>query len=337
MPYKLIPPGKRKGNRFYLIRGTVAGQRFEIATGTSDEKEAERAAPGLVAAVLDVGAQRNIDPQTLTFTQAATLYKEFRQPSKNDQRYIDRIVAQIDHKGTRLAATIRQADLVTAANTLHPGESNQTRNRQVIAPAAAILHYAAKNEWIGYRKFERFREPKPKTRSVGDEVPRVLLGNTKGKQRLLILWLFRQGSRITDTVRVEWPQINLEAATVEMLVSKKRGGAEWRTFSLDDDLVAALANEDKAQPLWPWVTRAGVYKWLIPLVRRLGITFTPHMARHTRGRYLNATGAGLRTIMQALGQDDPKSAIRYTDADIEVVRAAQRKAIGAGERRGKKK
>jgi integrase len=48
----------------------------------------------------------------------------------------------------------------------------------------------------------------------------------------------------------------------------------------------------------------------------------PHMARHSLGTWLNASGAGLKTIMAALGHKDAKSSIRYQAADIEVVRAA---------------
>jgi len=49
------------------------------------------------------------------------------------------------------------------------------------------------------------------------------------------------------------------------------------------------------------------------------------MARHALGKALNDQGAGLRTIMAALGHADPRSSIRYQAPDIEVVRAATAK------------
>ena len=58
------------------------------------------------------------------------------------------------------------------------------------------------------------------------------------------------------------------------------------------------------------------------MVQKLGIEFTPHMARHSLGTWLNASGAGLKTIMAALGHKDAKSSIRYQAADVDTVRAA---------------
>lgn len=74
--------------------------------------------------------------------------------------------------------------------------------------------------------------------------------------------------------------------------------------------------------VFPWRSRHSVYNWLIPLRDELGVTFTPHMARHTVGTMLNAQGASLRTIMDRLGHADVKSSLRYQAGDIEVVREA---------------
>lgn len=57
-------------------------------------------------------------------------------------------------------------------------------------------------------------------------------------------------------------------------------------------------------------------------MQSLGLAFTPHMARHSLGTWLNAQGAGLKTIMAALGHADPKSSMRYQTADVEIVRQA---------------
>lgn len=323
MSYKLIPPGKRKGNRFYLVRGSVDGQRFEITTSTTDKAKAERDAPTLVADYLAVGAeeQRDIDPAILTFEQACRVYIAKGVPRREERR-LEKLYPVMGSKRLR---GIVEADIVAAANTLHPHDTNQTKNRNVVTPVSSVLHYAAKNKWRDWLRIERFREPKPKTRAASRDVRKTLLANTTGKKRLLILWLFGQGTRITDTLRVDWPQIDFATATVEMQVSKKSGGPEWRTFPMDDAVLAALANEERGKRLWPWRTRDGVYKWLRPLCKRLGIAFTPHQARHSVGAWLNESGAGLRTIMDALGHETPASSMRYQTAGVEVVRAAKRK------------
>ncbi len=322
MPLKLIAPGKRKGNRFYLVRGSVAGRRIEVSTETADKGAAERFAAEL-AVRLHAERQRGPDAETLTFMEAAQLYIDYRQPSKVDRQRIAKVNGQI---GARLVREIVHTDLVAAANFLYPGMTAATKNRHVMRPAASILHYAAENGFRDWLRVKLFKEPKPTTRAAGADVRKLLLANTKGKKRLLILWLFKQGTRITDTLRIDWPMIDLKAATVRLWISKT---SEWRSFPLDEAVVAALANENKDKPLWPWETRSGVYKWLRPLCKGLGAAFTPHMGRHSLGTDLNASGAGLKTIMGALGQDDPKSAARYATADLETVRAAQRKMARA--------
>lgn len=320
MPLKLIAPGKRKGNRFYLVRGTVSGQRVEVSTETTDKGAAERFAADLTLR-LDAEAtrERGPDPTSLTFEEAARLYLAWRKPSKIDRQRIEKIIL---HMGTRLAKAITHADLVGAANALYPHCVNATKNRSVMRPAAAILHYAAENNLRDWIKIKLFKEPKPKTRGVSRGTRKILLANTKGKKRLLILWLFTQGTRITETLRVDWSKINLQEGTVTLWISKTQ---EERVAPLDDALIAALANEDQTKPLWPWTDRSSVYKWLWPLVAKIGVDFTPHMARHSVGTWLNESGAGLRTIMDALGHADPKSSMRYQAAGIQVVREAKRK------------
>jgi integrase len=330
MPLKLIAPGRRKNNRFYLVRGTVGGQRVEVSAETTDKGAAERFAADLTLR-LDAEAtrQRGPDAEDLTFREASQLYIAYRQPSKVDRQRIEKLNAVL---GDKLVRPMVHASLVAAANELYPGMAPATKNRNAMRPAAAILHYAADNGFRDWLRVKLFKEPKATTRAAPQSTKTLLLANTAGKKRLLVLWLFEQGTRITDTLRVDWPQLDLQAGTFKLWISKTQ---EWRTFPLDEAVVAALANEDQDQPLWPWTSRSSVYNWLIPLVRELGVTFTPHMGRHTLGTGLNASGAGLKTIMAALGQDDPKSAARYATADVEIVRQAKRKMTRATRQRGR--
>jgi hypothetical protein len=54
------------------------------------------------------------------------------------------------------------------------------------------------------------------------------------------------------------------------------------------------------------------------------------MARHTVGRWLNAVGNGLRTIMEVMDHLDPRSSVRYQSVDEATVRNA---LAGLGKRR----
>ncbi len=277
----------------------------------------------------------------MTFARAADAYLEFKDRAARhpDIRRLRRLKRALGH--AKLVRDVVHADLVAAAKALKPDGTPATRNREVIGPAAAVLHYAAENGWRGWLRIKRFKEPRPATRAAAPEVPTLLLANLPAPKhrdagllwhrRLLVLWLFRQGDRVSDPLRVEWPQIDLEARNVTLRIGK---GDRWRIVPLDDQVWECLANApaevERDGPLFPWETRSGVYAWLRPLVRRLGIAFTPHMARHSLGKALNDAGEGLRTIMDTLGHADAKSSMRYQAGDIEVVRAAKRKLARIG-------
>src|SRR5438309_925486 len=76
MPLRLIPPGKRKGNRWYLVRGAIDGRDIEVSTKTRDRAAAERFRKDLERELI---ARRRPRPgEAMTFATAASLYAEFR-------------------------------------------------------------------------------------------------------------------------------------------------------------------------------------------------------------------------------------------------------------------
>jgi integrase len=346
MSLKLIPPGQRKGNKFYLVRGHIKGKRYEYSTDTTDRAAAEKFKrefeKGLQRLASDERANAPMptprapkSKAAATFSDAARDYINFKDPSKNDRYRIARIGAAgiLDGVifGTMPIADIRHHHLVAVANALHGEDAAATKNRHVIRPAAAILHYAAKQELIPWRRFAPFEEPRPVTRAVSREFACDLINAAPpGVRRLMLLWLLRQGTRISDTLRVQWSDpdnaagagIDLGRQIVRMHIGKTD---QWTEFPLDPEVfehLAAIPASDRQGRLFPWRYRQGVYKWLRPLAASLGHEFTPHMARHSVGSWANEDGEGLRTIMAILGHADVKSSIRYQAGDVSIVRAA---------------
>src|SRR6185437_11559301 len=235
---------------------------------------------------------------------------------------------------------LRQADLIEAANTLHPGRAAATRNREVMRPAAAVLHYCARNGFCGWLRIELFKEPRAKTRAVSREAATAIISGVsemptyqrarsakwmaaaeakQRKKQLLLLWLFRQGPRISDALKIQGENIDMARRTVTRRIGKT--DEHDVVEPLHDEVWELLANDPPgAGWLFPWRTKSGVYKWLRPLAKGLDIAFTPHMARHSLGKWLNEEGASLREIMDTLHHTDPKSSIRYQSTDIEVIR-----------------
>jgi integrase len=334
MPFTLTPPGHRKGNPYYLVRGTIDGREREVSTKTRDKTAARQFAKELERKLLASGPPK--PGEMMSFEKAACLYAEFRGldldvANDPDAKRINRLIAEL---GAVMLADINHARLVTTANKLCPGLASATKNREVMRMAAAVLHYAAENGYCEWLRIKLFKEPEPETRAVTVDTARTVISSaTNGTRpsrpgshveirRLLLLWMFRQGTRITQTLSVTWNEISLREQTFRLYDKKAQ---KWQTFPIHADVFQALCEipeEHRTGRLWPWTQKTGVYRWLRPMVRQLGIAFTPHMARHSLGTWLNASGAGLKTIMAALGHKDAKSSIRYQAADIDVVRAA---------------
>lgn len=331
MPFALYAPGTRKNNRFWIAHVNVDGRRVELSTKTTSKNAAKQFAQQVERQMLAQGPPKRGD--VVSFAQAARLYAAFRGLDLDDplaQRgqlrveagAINRLVALL---GKQPVGELGHPDLVAAANQLFPTQSPATKNRWVIKPGAAILHYAAEQKFCGWERIKKFREKKAKTRAVSVDVAAALVAAAPdGPKRLLLVWLFRQGTRISDTLQLSWEEnIKLAGQRVYMPIGKAQG--EWAEFALHPEvfeMLAAIPAAARQGRLFPWATKSGVYRWLRPLARQLGVGFTPHMARHSVGTWLNETGAGLRTIMAALHHRDPQSSIRYQSADVEIVRAA---------------
>jgi len=312
MPLVLIPPGRRKGYRHWYVRGTFGGREIELSTGATTEEAALRFLGGLPDVLQGPGGG---DPATATFGRAVDLYAASRRPSRAQERYLERLRA---HLGHRRLADLTGAALVEAAIELYPNASNETRNRQALAVAAAVLHHAADNRlchWMRVRKLPE-RPTRPRLPSANAE--RLLLANATGPLRLALLVLFRHGFRIGDVLRLDAGALDLETGTFRFVTGKTR---QAHTVPMHPDVWAALEADPPVGPLFPWRARWRFYKELHPLVRRLGVTFTPHMARHLFATSKRAQGWDLVDIMEAGGWRDLKSVQRYGRANPDRIRA----------------
>lgn len=316
MALKLIQPGERKGNKFILIRGSFCGVPIEVSTKTRDTKAAKRIKAEIELRILSDADQKKAP---VTFALAAQRYMAHRKPSWRDERAINRLLPLM---GEIPVAEVKQDNLSQAAEILYGKFSPATKNRKVIRPAAAILHYDARNEWCPWLRLQTFKEPRPQTRAVSGEVAQVLIKNApQGPKRILLLWLFTTGMRIADTLRIEWAQIDLKHGTLTYHVSKTD---QHKTKPLQPSLLKALRSDSRPREgyLFPWRYQSSVRHWLAPYCAKLGIHFTPHMARHSLGKWLNESGAGIRTIMDVLDHQSVGSSIRYQSTSMEVLKSA---------------
>lgn len=301
MPYKLIPPGKR---RFWYVRGTVDRQRFEVSTGETDRRRAETWAAKYVGAL---GSDAVPDGESVTFDRAADAFMAWRRPGREDERLIKAVAGWFADKPLR---EIRHAHAVEAANALRPKGSGPTKNRKVIVPIAAVMHYAAEQGWVDYRRFKKFKEAtRSPRRPVSDPVMGSLMAAVDGPKRAILAVLYETGLRITDALNIEWAALNLAAGQLHAKVGKTD---ERITIPLSAPLVAILANLPKsARYVFPWRTRRGVYVWLKPLREKLGVAYTPHQSRHALATAAQAAGMADREAADLGAWRDARSLHRY--------------------------
>ncbi len=314
MSLRLYAPGTRKGNKTWLARGSVGGRVYEIATGAGDEKSARRIAREFAARV---AATPNRD--RLTFAEAARRYIAYKAPARNDKLRIDRLVEEIGGKRVR---DIVAADLHDLAKRLYPVGAAATRNRNVLRPAVTILHHAASEGLCDWIRVRYFPEPRPRPRALTPDAAAALIAAAETpQQRLLLRWLFLQGTRISATLALDWLQLDLDRATVTLINNKGAGREE--TFALHPEVLADLRQvRERAGRVFAWSSRSSLRRWLPRIAAKAGVRFTPHMARHTLGTMMAANGETLRAIMGALGHSQASSSLIYQNGDVEMVRAA---------------
>jgi integrase len=327
MALKLIPPGGRRGkpNRFYLVRGTINGRRVEISTATSDQAAARRAFRDIERDLIlasEPGGERGV----VAFAQAARLYLAWRRPGKVDEKFVERLIKDL---GDYLLTDITSAVLVAAAERIHPGAANETRNRQVFTPAAAVLHYAASNGICPHVRIRKLPEKKPEARAIDPSMAEVAISAAQSDLKILLTWLFRMGTRITETLAVQREWIDRKTGTVRLYDRKRK---EWMVLPVHRDVLALLPAKMEFGPLFPWRTRGGAYKPWRKLLKGLGMAFTPHQARHTFATTLVNMGLNLDPLPH---WRDPKSRARYGRPNIELQRSIM-DHLGAGGR-GKKR
>ena len=310
MPYKLIPPDER-GNPFFYVRGTVAGRRFEVSTGETTRTAAETWAVDYVAKLQ--GDPSVIEATVVGYEHAARAYIAFKNPSETERERHEKLIAYFRDRDN--VGAIKHTDLVTAANTLYPGAAGGTKNREVISPAAAVIHYAHDQEWCAYRRFKRFPEPKYSPRKPArDADVSLLMANCTGRRRIFLAYTYETGLRLSDVLAAHRDMIDLPAFRVMLDIGKN---GERIAISLSSNLVAIIASEGflPGGRLFPWTTKSGVYKWLRPLRERLGVTYTPHMSRHALATDLYRLKVPDKAAINAGAWLDEDSLRRYQHID----------------------
>ena len=328
------PPGTRKGYPCYIVRGWIDGEQYEVRTDTLSKKGERGAEAYWEDYKRGVRAERSATPtrETATFDDAVTLYRQNRDLSVSEGRYIKRLEK---HFAGHLLSTITLGDLHRAAHKLYPGCKPQTKNRQAIRPAGAVLHYASKSRLCDWIRIELLDETDPERPLMYQEELEVLIGAARKRNDVdleaLLTTFQRQGWRVTETLKIERARIDWRREAIERWVAKSK---RWRKTAVDQDVMALWKRLDgnKDGRLFSYKNRYEVYRAIDAL--DTSVHFRPHMARRGFATALKDEGADLDDIMRSGGWEDPKSVAVYIRDDVE----RNRQTIGKiGARLGAKK
>jgi integrase len=307
MRFKLIPPGARKGNRTYYVRGTFGGRRREINTKERNEAAALRFAEALKRS-LDA-ASADLERGQVTFRQAAELYLKAARRSRNEERYIRKLAAYF---GNKLVDRIRHRHIAEAATALYPTASPETQNRQAFTPTASVLHYAADNDLCAWLRIRKLEESDPAPRAAGAHVlGQVIAAAEDPDARRLLKLLSYQGWRISEALGIEWERTDMVARAFQVRVGKAR---TWKTIPMHPEVYAELQLVPLAQRtgrMFPWRRRERFYPVLDGICKAAGVRFTPHMARHDFATDLNDQDVSTVDIVNAGTWTSTKSVERY--------------------------
>lgn len=324
---RFYPPGTRKGNKFYVARFWVAGSQHEISTKTTNLRDAKAFAKAARAELIAEGkrlAAKDEKGIPLTFGGAAERYSAARLWRNSDLKGLARISAEI---GRVPLEDVTLDTIARVASKLYPHHSPATLNREVYTRAAAVLHYAAENEWCAYRKIRKLREPMPAPRRVSADDMRTLIAASSGVVRKLLTFLYLQGWRIGEALRLKREHVNFKAGTLMVHVRK---AGRWKTVPMHPDVATALREgEWYGDKAFPWGSVQAVYYHFDKLEETTGIRFTAHMARYAFAGENRELGATSIDLVDLGTWTSPRSTERYqASAPEHAHRLIRRRAAG---------
>ena len=333
-------PGTRKRNRYIVVRGRIDGKAYEFSTGTTDPDGAEEFWYAIRRDIRQGDLHRS--REAATFDDAARLYEAARDLSKSERRYVKRLKAHFrgkhlsrkDERSGLYVLAFTPADLIDAAHVLYPRCLPQTKNRQAITPAIAILHYAAENRLCDRMVARKLESDEPERPLVYPEDLATVIRAARGALSVILETLAFQGWRITEILTIKRQNFDPANRRVRRWVSKSW---RWRWAALDAGVCRSWQRLPKRADgyMFPYRNRHEFYRALGPILDRLGVEYTPRMSRRGFATALLEEGADLKSIMDAGQWEDIKSVLIYADVDV----AQARRTIGKlrGRMRGKRR
>lgn len=229
----MLTPKKRPKSPYWILRGTIEGQRIEVSRKWTTAADARRAIPAILA---EIGHHANTTAQSqFTVSQALALYVEINP----NARFLDPIERYF---GEMAVADVTNAVMRSASNALYPGASPATIRRQLYTPLKAAINAAASEDMCA---MPRLKAPKGGAQRTDfftpaqlDAVITALAGEPNGYLAPLVTFLVGQGARMGEALTLDGTDVHLD---MKMAILRNTKNGEERRITLVPRVVAALS------------------------------------------------------------------------------------------------
>lgn len=234
-----------------------------------------------------------------------------------------------------------------------PLPSTATLNRELTTPLRAIVNFADEQRWctkvvlraLKRQEGEAPSRPRPIARDADVELLLAAIADRlaelrpTGKGRdlnyhrrrnsltalyALVLLVHERGFRISEWLRWEWTDVDLERAAGRILITKPD---RWQDFDLSPQAVAALAAiEPKTGKVFPLRHRSNVYN-AVDKVAPAGVRWRPHESRRAVVTAVIRNTGDPTVARDYVGHASVKTTLRYRIVDqVELGPSVRRNA-----------
>jgi len=318
--------------------GALTGRRVRQRAGSDDPATAREEAAAIEARILR-DFHHGEKPSTHTFLEACQSYLKHQERSVGTKDVVRRLAL---HWRSEPLGNITQ-DAVDAARTkiLRPGAGDSTW-RKTVSILSAVMNHAARRKWCEAPNFDLPPESKGRTRFLLPAEYDRLHDAAPDHLRPLLTYLICTGSRLGETLSLDWSQVDLSAGRVNVWADQTKAG-QRRVVELTPSAVRALAGlpgrggrvflTHRGEPYRdPGDGYGGHIKsaWRTLLVRSGVSDCSPHDLRHTWASWWYALTPDPFRLQQVGGWSDVKLVARYAHLLPDGHEQAIRRIWGTG-------
>jgi integrase len=314
--------------RFWYLTFYVRGRRVQESTGTADRRKAEK-----IYALRMAEVERGEYAQSakVTLAQFGQQYMEYAKANKRSWLRDEQIMAHL----TQAFGKLRLDDIgvprieqykVQRICTVAPATVNReiALLKHLYNLADAWGFYFGKNPVKGVRFLAENNEM---FRVLSEEEEARLLPYCSPYLQDLVMFAINTGLRLGEILNLKWREVELENATIKILVKKNRRMLDMPVNENALRILKGWHGIRKTEYVFYNPETGGQWKdlWLglKKACRKAGLDdVTWHTFRHTFASRLNREGADLVTVKELLGHSDIKTTMRYVHTNREAKQRA---------------